>query len=144
VSDEVLAGAAALVGVALAGERECAGDQVAVGPGGGIAGVLLEDGEEVAEEAPVVGAERRCGSRHGSGRRIGDGVDRPSSDRGCPGRRTGVPVSRGGSPGRDLAVAGLGHESESNFGASGTSPGLADGGARPAVVVPWESQWRSR
>ena len=63
VHDEVLARLAALVGVVLAGEDERALDAVAVDLQRGVVGVLLDDREEVAEQAAVglgeVGGDRR-------------------------------------------------------------------------------------
>jgi hypothetical protein len=53
VGDEVLAGAAALVGVALARKREGLGDGIAIELIGGFLGVLLDPGEEGAEQRPL-------------------------------------------------------------------------------------------
>ncbi len=57
MGDEVLAGLALLVGVALAGERECALDRVAVELLMTVGGVLADDREQVAEELALVGVE---------------------------------------------------------------------------------------
>ena len=67
VDDEVLAARPALVGVALAGEDEGALDELAVDLLGGLAGVLLDDREQVAEQDALVVREL--------GRRAGGGVD---------------------------------------------------------------------
>jgi len=57
VGDEVLAGAAPLVGVVLAGEDERRLDRVAVDRDRRLGGVLLDDREQVVEEAGLVGGE---------------------------------------------------------------------------------------
>jgi hypothetical protein len=53
VHDEVLARLAALVGVPLAGEDEGAFDQLTIDLAAALAGVLLDDGEEVAQQAAL-------------------------------------------------------------------------------------------
>ena len=60
VSDEVLAGAATLVGVALAGEREGVLDRAALERLGALVGVLLDDREEVAQQRALVVVQRLC------------------------------------------------------------------------------------
>ena len=57
MDDEVLAGLAALVGVVHAGVHERLLDPVAVDRDGGLLGVLLDDREQVAEQAPLGGRE---------------------------------------------------------------------------------------
>jgi hypothetical protein len=57
VDDEVLAGAPALVGVALARERERCLDEFAVDPITGRVAVLLDDREQIPEQRPLRGRE---------------------------------------------------------------------------------------
>ena len=59
VSDELLARAAALVRVALAGERECVPDPLEVHGPDGVVGVLRDDGEEIREQLLLVRQEVR-------------------------------------------------------------------------------------
>jgi len=82
VGDEVLAGAAPLVGVVLAGEDERRLDRVAVDRDRRLGGVLLDDREQVVEEAGLVGGE--AGAPAGArGWRPLDGPDRGAGgDRG--------------------------------------------------------------
>jgi hypothetical protein len=51
MGDEVLARPPTLVGMVLAGEQEGGGDRVAVDAEAGLVGVLLDDREQVAQEA---------------------------------------------------------------------------------------------
>src|SRR6185369_9962027 len=55
--DEVLARSALLAGVALAGERERPLDLLSVDRLRGVGGVLLDHGEQVPEERPLVGGQ---------------------------------------------------------------------------------------
>jgi hypothetical protein len=67
MDDEVLPRLAPLVGVVLAGEEEGVLDARALDLDGGVLGVLLDDGEEVAEEpALMLRAAAGCGSVRGS------------------------------------------------------------------------------
>ncbi len=59
MGDEVLAGPAALVRMALAREEERPLDHLAVDLPRGVVGVLLDDREEVAQELALLVAERR-------------------------------------------------------------------------------------
>jgi hypothetical protein len=81
VHDEVLAGLAPLVGVVLAGEREGLDDPLAVDGLGDLVGVLLDDGEQVAQQLVLErreGAERRLGDALAVARGgAGGAVDRP-------------------------------------------------------------------
>ena len=61
--DEVLAGPAPLVGVVLAGEQEGVLDARAVDREGGVVGVLLDDREEVPEQAPLGFGQVGAGDR---------------------------------------------------------------------------------
>jgi hypothetical protein len=68
VHDEVLAGAAALVGVVLAGEHECLRDALAVDRDQRVVGVLLDDREQVAEQPAFAAGERRDALRLARGK----------------------------------------------------------------------------
>jgi hypothetical protein len=57
VDDELLAGAAALVGVVLAGEDEGLHDALAVDRLGDLVGVLLDDREEVVQQLGLDGGQ---------------------------------------------------------------------------------------
>jgi len=95
VDDEVLAGAAPLVGVVLAGEHERLNHAVAVDRLGDLVGVLLDDREQVVQQRPLdrcqVGrdiggqrARRRVGEVDGTVGRDGDrnvGLGRAAGDR---------------------------------------------------------------
>jgi hypothetical protein len=102
VGDEVLAGAAPLVGVVLAGEDERRLDRVAVDRDRRLGGVLLDDREQVAEQPPLglgqLGALARARAW------VLDAVDgRPGRDQ----RRSPVAVTAGlRRRGLGVAVAG--------------------------------------
>ena len=76
VGDELLARAAALVRVALAGERECVPDQLEVHGPDGVVGVLRHDREEIREQLLLVRQEvgadplRARGGGHSGGGRL--------------------------------------------------------------------------
>jgi hypothetical protein len=74
VGDEVLAGAATLVRVAVEGEGEGALDGGAVDRLGGGGRVLLDDGEEVVEEGVALPGGRRLSGGLGGGLRLGGGA----------------------------------------------------------------------
>ncbi len=82
MSDEVLAGLALLVGVALAREGEGALDRVAVDVLVAVCGVLADDREEVAQQCAVIGVEV-----------LGDLVDRSRRARGFSGADLNVPTA---------------------------------------------------
>jgi hypothetical protein len=89
VHDEVLAGAAALVGVVLAREREGLHDAAAVDLLGDLVGVLLDDREQVGEQLAL---ERRevVGDVRGRAVRVERAVDGPvagDGDRDLPVQR---------------------------------------------------------
>ena len=89
MDDEVLAGLAPLVGVVLAGEDERLLDPRAVDRQRGLVGVLLDDREEVGEQAALglveVGAVDRAVLLG-----VGDEVDRDAVGLGGRGSRRGV------------------------------------------------------
>ena len=76
--DEVLAGLAPLVRVVLAGEREGLADGVAVDLHRRLAGVLLDDREQVAEQPRIVLGEARLGNRRAVGARVLERAHRPA------------------------------------------------------------------
>ncbi|MGB2852284.1 MAG: hypothetical protein WBC01_11525 [Solirubrobacterales bacterium] len=82
--DEVLAGAALLVGMALAGEGEGALDRLAVELLPGLGGVLTDDSEEVAQQSTLLLAQSPRDLVDWCGRRS---VDMVNSD---PGVAVGV------------------------------------------------------
>jgi hypothetical protein len=57
MDDELLAGEAPLVGVMVAGIGECGLDALAVDGERRLVGVLLDDGEQIAEQALLVGRQ---------------------------------------------------------------------------------------
>jgi hypothetical protein len=80
MADELLAGSAALVGVMGAGIDERLLDAVPVDRKGGVVRVLLDDREQVAEEAPLDGVQlRTLDDRLGTG--VFDPVDRRARGR---------------------------------------------------------------
>ena len=113
--DEVLAAGAALIGMTLAGEEEGALDELAVDALGGLAGVLSDDREEVAEHAALLVAEAVLGACRSGVARLADGRSlelRPPARTPLARRRAGAiaPVGRRGGfdGGLDLALrAGL-------------------------------------
>ena len=113
VDDEVLAAGAALVGVALAGEHEGLLDQLAVDRLGGLARVLLDDREQVAEQDALVLGE------------LGRGRPR-ARRRGA--RRPGGARSRGPDPGRRPCAVGDRRRCRRRSALDG---GLALGGGAP-------------
>jgi hypothetical protein len=88
VGDEVLARAAALVDVALAGEGEGALDRQLVDAPVATRRVLADDGEQVAEQDPVLGGQplgdlversrRAAGGLAGADPRVAATIQRPS------------------------------------------------------------------
>jgi hypothetical protein len=86
VDDEVLAGLAALVGVVLAGEEERLLDAGAVDLDDRVVLVLLDDREQVAEQAALERGERRAPGLGGVLLGVLDAVDRLA-----PRRQAAVP-----------------------------------------------------
>jgi hypothetical protein len=78
VGDEVLTRLATLVGVTVAGEGEGAFDRGAVERRVAVGAVLADDGEQVAEQRPVVGREvlgDLVDGRRGAARVVGTELD---------------------------------------------------------------------
>ena len=128
VGDEVLARLAALVGVVLAGEDEGLGDLVAVDLDGRVGRVLLDDREQVGEQARLGRREAEVLAARAALRRVVDGPDRLARRHGA--RRALPPLPGGARPlGRRRLALRLGG------GLARSSPALLRG-CRARAAVP--------